>query len=443
LIIITLSLFTFSSCTQNSYVDPNEAQPHASCEGCHTDYAYLQEIYSPDTAEVSGGCGGDAPHYEPYDRVYMGGDGFETYKESTHYNIGCVGCHNGDNTTDDKSLAHADDFLSHPSANYEEKCGSCHKDIVENFKTSIHNGTGQMRKVAIRSSADNTSSTDFANLPQHQIEGYTANCATCHGTCGNCHIVRPSADGGGLSDGHMFTKVPEMNKVCIKCHSSRGAHAYLGVAPGTSPDTHLSNMGYTCNTCHSGDELHGNGVPVEQRYAYSELPTCEKCHSNLATANTYHSVHMDDFNCQACHSQDYNNCGSCHIHGEGARVASYQGFKIALNPIPEIKTGYKFALVRRTLAAPDSWKEYGIEEQENFDAFPTYNYTTPHNLLRWTTRTQVESGQSCSYNCHIRNDAGTLVNKNLFLFEEDLLDWEINATKGITVDDELPTQWLN
>ena len=23
------------------------------------------------------GCGGEAPHYEPYDRVYMGEDGFE------------------------------------------------------------------------------------------------------------------------------------------------------------------------------------------------------------------------------------------------------------------------------------------------------------------------------------------------------------------------------
>ena len=49
----------------------------ASCEGCHTNYAHLQEVYSPDTAAPAGGCGGDAPHFEPYDRVFMGGDGFE------------------------------------------------------------------------------------------------------------------------------------------------------------------------------------------------------------------------------------------------------------------------------------------------------------------------------------------------------------------------------
>jgi len=418
---------------------PQAVKDNANCEGCHTDYALLQKVYSPDTEAPAGGCGGEAPHYEPYDRVYMGGDGYEAYKKSGHYKIGCVGCHNGKGNTGDKTIAHSGDFISHPSMFAEEKCNSCHESIVQNYKTSIHNGTGQKRKVTIRSGLNGPE--DFDKLPAHQIEGYNKNCATCHASCGNCHVVRPPIGGGGLALGHMFTKKPDMVGVCVTCHVSRGGHAYLGVASGTVPDVHLTQADFECVDCHSGDELHGNGEKVEQRYAYKELPVCTNCHSNLSAKNSYHSKHYNDFNCQVCHSQKYNNCGSCHVHGEGARVPSYMDFKIAANPIPSIKKGFTFTLVRRTLAAPDNWKEYGVDQYANFDAFPTYNYTSPHNILRWTDRTKVEPGESCSSNCHIRNENGELINSQLYLFEKDLLDWEIGATKWITVDGKLPSTW--
>jgi hypothetical protein len=117
-------------------------------------------------------------------------------------------------------------------------------------------------------------------------------------------------------------------------------------------------------------------------------------------------------------------------------------YKIALNPIPNVKTEFKFSLVRRTLAAPDNWEKYDVPEYANFDVFPTYNFTTPHNLLRWTNRTQVSDGKACYSNCHIRNDGGTLINKNLYLFDENLLDWEKNASAPIIVDGELPVSWF-
>ncbi|MCF8372333.1 MAG: hypothetical protein K9H64_11965 [Bacteroidales bacterium] len=422
----------------------------ASCEGCHTNYAHLQEVYTPDSVAPAGGCGGEAPHYEPYDRVYMGGDGFAAYKESGHYAIGCVGCHNGTDNTDDKELAHSGNFLRHPSVMADEKCGSCHQDIVSNSATSLHNGTGQKRKVAIRSGYNG--SEDFDQLPAHQIEGYNTNCATCHASCGDCHIVRPPIGGGGLSKGHSFTKTPDMVGVCVTCHTSRGGHAYMGMASGTQPDVHLTSLNYTCLDCHNSEELHGDGQPVEQRYAYNKLPACEDCHTGLETNNSYHSMHYNDFNCQVCHSQDYNNCGQCHIpnanssdkSGPGAQIAAYLGFKIAVNPIPDVKTGFKsdLVLVRRTLAAPENWQEWGVTEYANFDAFPTYNYTSPHNILKWTSRTQVGAGKSCSQNCHIRDEAGVLINKELYLFQDDLLNWEVNATSGITVDGKLPASWF-
>ncbi|MFC2137417.1 hypothetical protein ACFLTE_04515 [Bacteroidota bacterium] len=437
---LILLILVVINCTKHT-LNSDEKNGIASCEGCHTNYSHLQEVYSPDTAAAVGGCGGDAPHYEPYDRVYMDPEDLDSYSKSSHYSIGCTGCHNGTDNTADKEIAHSGEFISHPSLFYEEKCGSCHSEIVENFKTSLHHGTGQKRKVTLRSGLNGPE--DFDKLPAHQIEGYNSNCATCHGTCGNCHIVRPPIGGGGLINSHEFIKTPDMVSVCVTCHTSRGGHAYLGVAAGTKPDIHLTNMGYRCIDCHDAGELHGDGQPVEQRYAYDKLPTCEKCHIGIESKNSYHGMHYNDFNCQVCHSQVYNNCGSCHIHGEGARVPSYLDFKIGANPIPDIKDQYDFVLIRRTLAAPDNWKEYGVEEYDAFDELPTYNYTSPHNLLRWTERTQVADGSSCYSNCHIRKEADTLVNKKLYLFKEDLLDWEFDATEYVTVDGKLPESWTN
>jgi len=432
--------FVFHACTKEPCPTEPEAQSVASCEGCHINYAHLQAVYTPDTGAPPGGCGGTAPHYEPYDRVYMGGEGYEAYKQSGHYALGCTACHNGVDNTADKNEAHSGDFLRHPSVMAEQKCATCHSAIVNNFKTSLHNGTGQKRKVAIRSGLSGPQ--DFDQLPAHQIEGYNANCATCHASCGDCHIVRPPIGGGGLTQGHNFIKTPDMISVCVTCHVSRGGHAYLGVAAGTKPDVHLTKAGFVCINCHPASDLHGDGNPVEQRYAYANLPECVQCHTSVAGSNTYHSMHINDFNCQVCHSQDYNNCGSCHIHGDGARVPAYMGFKIAGNPLPDLKPGFELTLVRRTLAAPDNWSVYGVPEYANFNAFPTYNYTSPHNILKWTSRTEVASGKACSSNCHIRNEAGTLINKELYLFQEDLLAWEETATGPYTCDGKLPESWF-
>ena len=138
LIITLLIIVTFGnfSCSWDTIENNNESGQFASCENCHTNYAHLQEVYSPDTTEAVGGCGGGAPHIEPYDRVFMGDEGYESYKESGHYALGCVGCHNGTDNTADKVVAHSGDFISHPSVFMEDKCAGCHASEVNNFKTS-------------------------------------------------------------------------------------------------------------------------------------------------------------------------------------------------------------------------------------------------------------------------------------------------------------------
>ena len=415
-----------------------------SCEGCHTNYAHLKTVFSPDTSAGGSSCGGETPHYEPFDRVFMGGAGFEAFKKSKHYTIGCVGCHGGVGNTDDKNIAHGSDFLAHPTkTKADEKCKSCHEDAVTRHTNSIHQqGWGQKRKVCIRMGLKDA--TEFDKLPAKVQEGYEANCAKCHASsCGDCHVNRPKAMGGGLMNGHNFAGKPDMVNTCIGCHSSRGGHAYLGIASGTVPDVHLTKAKFTCTSCHSKDEVHGTGKFVEQRYKYDMLPKCTNCHSGLENKNTYHSVHYNTFSCNTCHSQEYNNCGSCHINGDGARIMSYQDFKIAMNPIPDAKPGFKFATVRHTLMAPDSWALYGMSNLPNFDALPVYNYATPHNIQRWTARTQVASGKACSDACHIVKEGTEFRNKKWYLFESDMkYDWEKSSSKQMSVDGKLPSKWF-
>jgi len=419
-----------------------------SCEGCHTDYDLLKQVYTPDPPATGGhGCGGDAPHYEPYDRVILSGDGYSDFKNSVHGKLGCVTCHNGIENADDKDHAHSGDFIASPSLNAEEKCASCHPDVVARTTNSTHEqGWGQKSMVSLRY-GNGTGPEAFASLPEDLKHGYESNCQSCHGTCAECHITRPAAGGGGLSAGHKFTKTPDMRKNCTTCHVSRGGHAYFGEGIGTVPDVHLTGAGYTCMECHSKNEIHGDGNYYDQRYKNQLKPECEDCHTDLNNANLYHTMHISSFNCQTCHSQDYNNCGNCHIGtDEGARVSAHLKFKIGMNPIPDIKP-YKMATLRQSLMGRDSWDQYGVDDMSNFDIRPTYKYTTPHNIIRWTKRTMVDSTidsghPDCAQACHIIKDSeGNLINNQYYLFESDLDDYEIPANKGIVVDGKLPESW--
>jgi thiosulfate/3-mercaptopyruvate sulfurtransferase len=434
-LILTILGLPLAACDSGSSPAHDE---HASCVGCHSDYDYLEQIATPDSVIPSGGCSGPPPYVEPHDRVYLEEEGFAAFQASSHGELECTECHNGVDGTADKAEAHSGDFVKWPSWDNLESCSGCHTETVASHENSIHfNGWGQKRSQQLRAGVE-----DFHLLPEGIQTGYEQNCATCHASCGSCHVNRPPAGGGGLMDGHAFN-APDMRQNCTVCHSSRGGHAYYGVGTGTEPDVHLTDAGFDCMACHSTHELHGgDGTVVEQRYAMPELPSCDDCHTDISGSNTYHSMHMDDLNCHACHSQAYNTCGSCHVAGEGARIHSHQSFKIGMNPLPNIKPGPKYVTVRRTPAAPDTWSEFGVDVLSNFDAKPIYNYTTPHNILRWTERTQVADGESCYANCHIIQEGDTYRNRHLYLFSSDmLLDWEVSSTQNVFVDGQLPSSW--
>lgn len=448
------AIIFFIGCNEDKTIDdstnPYTLKQVASCEGCHTNYEHLKAVYTEDPpSSGGGGCGGETPHIEPFDRVFMGGSNYQAFKNDIHGKIPCVGCHNGVDKTSDKNIAHSGDFIKKPSSKPIEKCGSCHPDIAVNQENNVHQGWGQKSMVCLRAGVGNVPA-GFNNLSETMKKGYEENCGKCHASCGDCHVNRPKAGGGGLYQSHKFNKTPNMVDHCTTCHTSRGGHAYFGLGEGTVPDVHLTKAGFKCMNCHSTHEIHGNGVMYDQRYKYPELPKCTNCHSNINSSNVYHSVHINTFSCYTCHSQDYNNCGSCHIGGEGARIHSHQGYKIGLNPIKDTKPTYKFALLRQSLMAPDSWQNYGISTLANFDVRPTYKYTTPHNILKITTRTGYKDStgtwikySNCTEGCHIKNEGGVLKNKELYLFDSDCLPWEKAANVNIVVDNKLPASWFN
>lgn len=426
-------------CSDDEPTTPDVVTANASCVGCHTDLDALVLNHTPDSIIPSGGCSGPPPYIEPYDRVYLEPAGFAAFEGTIHGRMGCVACHGGVDETDDKMLAHSADFVKSPSFDNLDLCAECHLTEVQGIEASLHyNGWGQKNSQIRRSGVGS-----FEELHEGVQVGYDQNCATCHASCGSCHVNRPLAAGGGLMDGHQFSP-PDMRDNCTACHSSRGGHAYYGEGLGTQPDVHLTQAGFTCMECHTKNEIHNTSRAVDDhRYQVEALPSCTDCHQDLAASNDYHAEHIEELSCHTCHSQDYNTCGNCHVGGEGARIHAFQSFKIGLNPIPDDRP-YKYTTLRRTLAAPDSWEAYGLDELADFDAKQLYNYTTPHNLLRWTSRTRVEDGESCSSNCHIVQDGETWRNRNLYLFSSDFNEqWERNATQRVVVDGQLPAAWGN
>lgn len=433
---IALAVFLFSDCSDdagNNTADTALVGPK-TCLGCHGDEALLKKVAAPNppAGPSEGGCGGTLPEMEAWQKVYVGGTYGTQFLASTHGRMKCVVCHGGTEPAADKHAAHAGGFIGSPSRQAAEICGACHASIASRDASSTHTqGFGQKAMVSLRSGL-----AGYEQYPEHLKAGYDKNCGKCHASCGECHVQRPDQAGGGFLAAHLFQKTPDMRLNCTACHSARVAHAYFGESFGTRPDVHYTKIpGGSCLNCHSANEMHGEGIARDQRYRVANGPTCEKCHAGKAAANDFHSRHWNDLACQVCHSQTYQNCGSCHVD-EGVRNGPYMGFKIARNAMTDVKR-FTYVVVRNAPYAPDTWSNYGLAVAPNFDAAPTFKLATPHNIQRWTERTQVDNGKSCYDACHIIGGR----NKQWFLFQSDLKSWEVQANQPVIVDGHLPSGW--
>ncbi len=350
---------------------------------------------------------------EVWEKVYIKDSKF---LESSHGMVGCVICHGGDSSAEEKETAHQEIVID-PS---EEGCNTCHSDIAFLNETSLHTTlSGFISKLEARGGDMSEGSTLDTAFDNH--------CQQCHTTCGQCHVSRPDELGGGLVSSHVFKKTPSMQYNCLACHGARVGDEYLGNNEGIPGDVHWTQEGMTCSRCH-GQELHGSGVMADDRYSNTAAASCEDCHADVwtdADDNPQHQQHLTDLDCQVCHSLAYKNCSSCHValdeHGVPCRTSdpSQILFRIGLNPIRSAERPYTYVVLRHAPTCADTCDYYGSNLLPDFDAEPTWKYATPHNIQLHTPQ-----NESCN-SCH--------GNADLFLTEDDIIPGEIEANRGVIV----------
>lgn len=320
-----------------------------------------------------------------------------------------------------------------PSADPEAACGTCHSEIAAAFPLSMHATLqGELNMIEARAGHSLDHDPDM-------VAGFDASCAGCHATCGSCHVSRPSSVGGGLVDNHVFNRNPSMVDQCTACHGSRVGEEYRGLhrdeIDGYSGDAHYLSGG-KCEMCHGAEEMHT--TQAEHRYAADTMPQCIDCHEGVESANSYHLMHMEDLSCQVCHSQDYKNCASCHVP-DGLDETSWLGFKIGRNPLPDYREP-AFVTLRHIPISADTYAGWGVEDPlAYYSSLPTWKYTSPHNIQRWTARTEVEDGESCAEACH--NTPATVDGWFLRQVDLDARPDESLANEAYIVPDSVPTEW--
>lgn len=356
------------------------------------------------------------PPVEVWEKVLLGE---ESFFDSVHGRENCIICHGGTGEVDDKEAAH-EGMVRDPDAT--QACASCHGDTVEAQAGSLHqNLQGFLTVLADRS--------DDEHMPQ-VLEAYETHCASCHATCGQCHVSRPTNVGGGLLAGHEFKGTPPMSLTCTGCHGSRINDEYKGQNEGVPADVHWNPGGMPCFACHTAEEMHGELGDAEHRYDGPPTPSCtaDGCHAEVLTGDgvEHHTgVHLERLSCQVCHSTDYKNCYNCHVQRteDGTPFfrtdESQMMVRIGLNPIQSPDRPWEYVVVRHVPISRDSFEYYGEDLLPNFDNRPTWTYATPHSIQRNTPQ-----NAACD-SCH--------GNETLFLTEDDVDPDELEANRDVIV----------
>lgn len=313
-----------------------------------------------------------------------------------------------------------------PSGNGASACVDCHEAIVNKVQNSLHATQNGYFTAFAERSGQPTSHAGFNAM-------FADRCASCHGTCGQCHVSRPTSVRGGLTRGHMFYKTPSLTDNCTACHGSRVGDEFLGKNSGFEADVHW-NRGMNCMACHDDVELHGDGTTPTHRYDNDAGPMCTDCHEDADDENSsvlYHSLHAGQVACQVCHSQSYKNCYQCHVEldSQGLRKSSVMDFRIGLNPKKSSRHPYDYVVLRHIPIAPDTFEPWDIELGNYADA-PTWRLATPHNIKKNTTQTS-----SCD-NCHESLDLYlTTAYINELIDQGLMVEEELEANASVVVDE--------
>ena len=378
---------------------------------------------------------------EPYEKVLVDSDFID---DDVHGQISCEQCHGGDPESDDYETAH-EGLMRDPSyPDPVQKCGECHfvddeeghPEIAEKNKTNLHVTLAPFKnKIYLRANADPS--------VREKIDcAMETHCMKCHSSCGQCHVSRPNSVEGGFVEGHIFQKTPPVETNCTSCHGSRVGKEFYGQNKGVQGDVHRMDKCMSCMDCHSGDEMHGNGMNHEtfDRYDVADGSRCEKCHKLAGSedeaaqdeseakerVHPSHMIHKDKVSCQVCHAMPYKHCYSCHV-GKDASGAPYfktkpskVGFKIGMNPKMSEDRPEQYVTVRHIPVSPDLFDFYVKDALTEVGKVQTWKYATPHSI-----QLKTPQNETC-LSCHGKDE--------LFLTEKDAAEsWEIDANKDVFV----------
>ncbi|WP_458775437.1 rhodanese-like domain-containing protein [Desulforhopalus sp. 52FAK] len=356
---------------------------------------------------------------EPQKKVLVS----EQFLDSVHGEVSCVDCHGGDDEAVAKEDAHKG-YDPYPSINSpQETCGECHDEIAETAPKSLHATLSTFPKyLEKRSSAETFDKVDH---------GRQRHCASCHATCGSCHVSRPQYVGDGFINGHMFRAQPDTINQCMACHGSRIGNEFAGNRG--QGDVHVRKYTMVCKDCHKAEEMHAAAPDdIVNRYHLEEAASCRGCHKDLEYGSVLdHKIHKNRVQCQVCHSQSYTNCYSCHTGTDDKGIPyfvtneDFETIKIGLNPDKTPRSNYKYTLLRHVPVDEKLFDYYITDGFPNFDSLSTWKKTSPHNIQRRTWQ-----NANCN-NCHGQRE--------LFLSEDELLDYEKKANIHLVVSDaDLP-----
>ncbi len=390
--------------------------PVDNCIECHTDKQMLIDTAVTGEEISHFGLGGDIDPIEPWKKVLIS-DAFFT---NVHAQTTCSACHAGNSSTLEKEEAH-EGLIEAPDADPQRTCGNCHNEIVSTSADSLHvSQSGFFQAMYSRSLPENHKALN---------EMFDNQCQSCHTTCGDCHITQPDSVGGGLLNGHEYVKTPPMSLTCAACHSAVVGNEFMGKNENSPEDVHFREGRMNCVDCHDGASMHDSGG-ANHRYEGEQGPSCESCHDQIGKTSDViveHQIHQDTLSCQVCHSVTYTSCDSCHVEineTTGNPVfnieSTYSSFFIGRNSRQNEDRPYEYVPVRHIPVDPESFAYYGENLLPNFNLLPTWAYTTPHNIQRYTPQTLT-----CN-SCH--------GNDEIFLTADKVKPEELEANLDVIVE---------
>ncbi|MBD3219462.1 MAG: hypothetical protein GF310_14415 [candidate division Zixibacteria bacterium] len=234
--------------------------------------------------------------------------------------LGCVGCHGGDNTSDDlvESMSPEKGFIGTPGPlEIPELCSKCHSDpdFMKTYNPSLP--TDQYSKYL----------TSIHGKKSEEGDKKVAHCSSCHGA----HGIRPSKN--------PLSAVYDKNipATCAGCHNDSAYMAAYSIPTDQVRNYKQSVHGIallekgdlgapTCNDCHGNhgaippdaesiDKVcglchHNNMVDFEKSshadyFSLMEKPACESCHSNhLIEPPSTEMLSGEEPVCAQCHFED-------------------------------------------------------------------------------------------------------------------------------------------